>query len=190
MSIMEIEIESKRNNPLLNRTEIYFTIKHEGEGTPNREIIRSEIAEKLNVDKDKVIVNTVQSSFGSQEISGYAKIYPSIEKSKGIERDFLLKRNKIIEDKGKKKGEKAKEPVKPESKPIKEEMKEITEESPDKEEQSVEEPKEEKSTEEPPKQEEQPIKEPQKEEKDEKKNDTTEEKPKENTQSPVEEKKE
>ena len=39
---MEIEINSKRNNPLLNRTEVYFTVKHSGEGTPNREIIRSE----------------------------------------------------------------------------------------------------------------------------------------------------
>ena len=44
---MEIEIESKRNNPLLNRTEVYFIVKHPGEGTPNREIIRSELADKL-----------------------------------------------------------------------------------------------------------------------------------------------
>ncbi len=45
---MEIEIDSKKNNPLLNRTEIYFTIKHIGEKTPNREIIRAELAEKLD----------------------------------------------------------------------------------------------------------------------------------------------
>jgi len=99
---MEIVIDSKRNNPLLNRTEIYFTVKHEGEGTPNREIIRSELAEKINVNKEKVIINTVQSSFGTQEISCYAKIYPSLKHSKDIERDYILKRNKIIgSDKGK-----------------------------------------------------------------------------------------
>jgi len=109
---MEIEIDSKRNNPLLNRTEIYFTLKHKGEGTPNREIIRSELAEKLNVKKETVIVNTVHSSFGIQEITGYAKIYSSLEKSKEIEPDYILIRNKIIEakEKGKKKAE-AKKPA-------------------------------------------------------------------------------
>jgi ribosomal protein S24E len=63
---METEINSKRNNPLLNRTEIFFTIKHKGEGTPNREIIRGELANKLNVKKENIIVKTVHSSFGNQ----------------------------------------------------------------------------------------------------------------------------
>ena len=113
MNIMEIVIDSKRNNPLLNRTEIYFTVKHEGEGTPNREIIRSELAEKINVNKEKVIINTVQSSFGTQEISCYAKIYPSLNQSKDIERNHILKRNKLIEvEKGK-----AEKPEKVEKKP-------------------------------------------------------------------------
>ena len=100
---MKIEIDSKRNNPLLNRTEIYFTINHEGEGTPNREIIRNELAEKLNVNKENVIVNTVQSSFGTQEITGYAKVYSSLAKSKNIERNYILVRNKLIESEKKEK---------------------------------------------------------------------------------------
>jgi len=141
---MEIEIESKRNNPLLNRTEIYFTVKHDGEGTPNREIIRSEIADKLNVDKDKVIVNTVKSSFGSQEISGYAKIYPSIAKAKGVEKGFILKRNKLIKDKAKKQEDEIEEQAKPEEKTTEkppEEKKEQTEEvKPQTEEKKEEEP--------------------------------------------------
>jgi small subunit ribosomal protein S24e len=108
---MEIEIDSKRNNPLLNRTEIYFTIKHEGEGTPNRELIRSELADKLNVKKENIIVNTVDSSFGKQEISGYAKVYSSIPKAKDIENDHILKRNLLIE--GEKKPVKKEEPPAP-----------------------------------------------------------------------------
>ncbi len=94
---MEIEIDSKRNNPLLNRTEIYFTVKHTGEGTPNREIIRSELADKLNVKKENIVVSNVQSGFGIQEISCYAKIYSSLAKTKDIEQDYILKRNKLIE---------------------------------------------------------------------------------------------
>ena len=92
---MEIEIDSKKNNPLLKRTEVYFTIKHAGEGTPNREIIRSELADKLNSKKENVVVNIIKTGFGIQETTGYAKVYSSLESSKGIEREHILKRNKF-----------------------------------------------------------------------------------------------
>ncbi|KYK27202.1 hypothetical protein AYK20_03000 [Thermoplasmatales archaeon SG8-52-1] len=111
---MEIEIDSKKNNPLLNRTEVYFTVKHEGEGTPNREIIRSELADKLNTKKENIVLNTVHSGFGNQEITGYAKIYSSLTKIKEIEPEYILERNKLIESKEKKPKEKPTEkaPVK------------------------------------------------------------------------------
>jgi small subunit ribosomal protein S24e len=106
---MEIEIESQKNNPLLKRTEVYFTIKHTGEGTPNREIIRSELAEKLNSKKENVVVNILKTGFGIQETTGYAKVYSSLESSKGIEREHILKRNKLGETKKDKKEEKTSE---------------------------------------------------------------------------------
>jgi len=143
---MEIEIDSKRNNPLLNRTEIYFTIKPEGKGTPSRDIIRSELAEKLNVKKEDVIVNTINTSFGTQEITGYAKIYSSPEKSKGLEPDYILIRNKLMDAKEKKKVEKkpaeapkegakekpVKETTKPEEKPKEKAKPEQTPQNPEK----------------------------------------------------------
>ena len=106
---MEIEIDSKKNNPLLNRTEINFTIKHLGEKTPNREIIRAELADKLNVKKDDVIVDSVHTTFGIQKITGYAKVYSSPDKQKGLEREHILVRNKLMQakKKDKKKGGKA-----------------------------------------------------------------------------------
>jgi len=100
---MEIEIDSKKNNPLLKRTEVYFTIKHAGEGTPNREIIRSELADKLNSKKENVVVNIIKTGFGIQETTGYVKVYSSLESSKGIEREHILKRNKLGETKKDKK---------------------------------------------------------------------------------------
>ena len=108
---MEIEIESKRNNPLLNRTEVYFIVKHTGEGTPNREIIRSELADKLNVKKENIIVNTIKSGFGIQEITGYAKVYSSVQKTKNLEQDYILSRNKLLEKDKKGKKEAAPEPT-------------------------------------------------------------------------------
>ena len=126
---MEIEIDSKRNNPLFNRTEVHFTVQHDGEKTPNREIIRSELAEKLNSKKENIIINNIHSSSGIQRSTGYAKIYPSMKKAEELERKHILKRNKIVSKKEKKEGEK-----KPEDKP------ETTEESPKEEETTSDEP--------------------------------------------------
>jgi len=118
---MEVEIDSKKNNPLLNRTEIYFTIKHLGEKTPNREVIRAEIAEKINVKKEDVIVDSIHTTFGFQEITGYAKVYSSPDKLKGLEREHILVRNKLMQAKTKEKKEGAK-PAKP-AEGVKEEVK-------------------------------------------------------------------
>jgi small subunit ribosomal protein S24e len=115
---MEIEIESKRNNPLLNRTEVYFIVKHPGEGTPNREIIRSELADKLNVKKENIVVNTVKSGFGIQEISGYAKVYSSVQKTKDLEQEYILTRNKLIEKDKKNKKQAAPAPTEEGAPPI------------------------------------------------------------------------
>jgi small subunit ribosomal protein S24e len=112
---MDIEITDKKNNPLFNRTEIHFTINHEGEGTPNREIIRSEIAEKLNVKKENIIINNISSSFGIQKSRGYAKIYTSPKKLENLENKYILNRNKTIK-KEKKKEEEIKKPEKEEVK--------------------------------------------------------------------------
>ncbi|RLC28627.1 hypothetical protein DRH13_06845, partial [Candidatus Woesebacteria bacterium] len=185
---MEIEIDSKRNNPLLNRTEIYFTVKHTGEGTPNREIIRSELADKLNIKKENIVVSNVQSGFGTQEISCYAKVYSSLAKTKDIEQDYILKRNKLI---GGEKPEK-----KAEEKPPEPPKQEISEEKPTEAEPEVpiDDVKEEKPAEEPPQTSEQPeapseppVEEPPKEETLEPAPETPPEEPPKVEETPVEE---
>ena len=100
---MEIEIQSKNENLLLGRIEVRFLINHEGEGTPKRELIRSELAEKLNAKKETVMVNYMRSSFGTRKTIGYAKIYKSIEDAKAAEADPILKRNGLGTKKKKKK---------------------------------------------------------------------------------------
>jgi small subunit ribosomal protein S24e len=101
---MEIEIQSKTDNILLARTEVRFVILHEGEGTPKRELVRSELAEKLNAKKETIMVDHMQSSFGSRKTIGYAKVYKSIEDAKAGESDPILKRNGIGTKKKPKKG--------------------------------------------------------------------------------------
>jgi len=90
---MEINIDNKRNNPLLNRTEIHFTVIHKGEKTPDRELVRTELAEKLNAKKENVVVNYINPSFGLSESIGYAKVYDSKKGMEELERKYVLKRN-------------------------------------------------------------------------------------------------
>jgi len=148
---MEIIIDSKKNNPLLSRTEVQFTIKHNGESTPNREIVRNELADKLNTKKENIIINNISSGFGTCKTTGYAKVYTSLKKIKGVERMHFLKRNKLVSDK-KEKDKTAEEPApakdKPEEKPVEPVREEKSEEPAPAEvkpEETSEPPKEEKS---------------------------------------------
>jgi small subunit ribosomal protein S24e len=123
---MEIEIQSKIDNLLLGRTEIRFVILHEGEGTPKRELVRSELAEKLNANKETIMVDHMKSSFGSRKTIGYAKVYKSVQDAKAGEADPILKRNGLgtkkkskkeaSKDGGEKKEAPKEKPQKPEPK--------------------------------------------------------------------------
>ena len=90
---MEIEIRSQRNNSLLQRTEIHFVIHHDGEGTPRRELVRSELADQLKTKKDHIIIDHMKSGFGIHQTIGYAKMYSSVEKAKQGEEKHLIKRH-------------------------------------------------------------------------------------------------
>jgi len=130
---MEIEIQSKTDNPLLGRTEVRFVILHEGEGTPKRELVRTELAEKLNAKKETIMVDFMRSSFGTRKTVGYAKIYKSVEEAKASEADFITARNglgtkKKRKKEAKKEGEEGKEA--PKGKPPKAEAKEPAAEKP------------------------------------------------------------
>ena len=45
--MMDIEISEKKQNPLLNRWEVRFTVHHTGEKTPTRDAIREKLAGQL-----------------------------------------------------------------------------------------------------------------------------------------------
>lgn len=145
---MEIDIQSKTNNPLLKRTEVHFILQHDEEGTPKRELVRSELAEKLKVKKENIMINYMKASFGKTETLGYARIYKSVDEAKARERDYILIRNKVIAaEKKKPKEEPTKQPpTKPEQadkKPVEEKTDKAEEPPGEKEEKKPEETKEE-----------------------------------------------
>ncbi|MGQ9582789.1 MAG: 30S ribosomal protein S24e [Thermoplasmatota archaeon] len=98
---MDVVVVSRKENPLLERTEVRFRVVHTGEKTPERELVRERLAGMLNERKELVIIDRMRSQFGKQETSGYAKVYKSRERAMRVERDRTLVRNKLKERKPK-----------------------------------------------------------------------------------------
>lgn len=105
---MELEIQNKRENPLLERIEVQFILHHPNSPTPKRANVREELSKAMRVSKDCVVIDNMKSSFGVHDTKGYAKIYQSKEDAIKVEREYLLKRNKL-EAKPEKKNEPAEE---------------------------------------------------------------------------------
>ncbi|HEX9908244.1 MAG TPA: 30S ribosomal protein S24e [Thermoplasmata archaeon] len=95
---MEIEIVSKKDNQLLDRTEVKFKAVHGKEGTPQRDVVREKIASMMKATKERVIVDSMDSEFGKAETIGYAKVYKTKEAAMKYEREPILIRNKLKEN--------------------------------------------------------------------------------------------
>jgi small subunit ribosomal protein S24e len=92
---LNIEIEGKKENPLLERTEINLRIDHQGTGTPTRDEIRNQLAGMLGAKADAIVIDNMHTEFGHQLTVAYAKVYSSVDSAKKFEKDHLLTRNKI-----------------------------------------------------------------------------------------------
>ena len=92
---MEVEVVSKDENKLLERTEVRFKATHANEGTPQRDAVRDKLASLLKVPKERVVVDSMESEFGKMETVGYAKVYKSKEAAMKYEREHILVRNKL-----------------------------------------------------------------------------------------------
>jgi len=131
---MEIEIIEKQEQPLLKRTEIKYRAIHPKESTPNRDAVRDELAKLLKAKKGAIVIDHQESQFGKSETIGYAKIYEKPETVKEVEREHILKRNKLLDTGEKKKEEKKAEekPAEKEEEPKKEEKEPEPEAEPEK----------------------------------------------------------
>lgn len=92
---MDVEILSKTENKLLQRTEVRFKATHAKEKTPARDAMRDALAKSLGANKDVVVVAEMQSEFGKPETTGYAKVYGSVEAAKKLEPHHIQLRNKF-----------------------------------------------------------------------------------------------
>ncbi len=106
---MEIEIISKKENPLVGRLEVNFKVSHPKEITPARKHIREEIASLLKIKKDRIVIDNMKPEFGKPETIGYAKVYKTKDDALQMETNAVLKRNALLEEEKEEKKEKAEE---------------------------------------------------------------------------------
>jgi len=96
---LKVEIVSKKENPLLERTEVSFSAEHAGKSTPTRDEVRSAIASALSVPKERVVIDNMDTEYGKGLSIGYAKVYSTQEAVMKLEKRHLLVRNKLAEKK-------------------------------------------------------------------------------------------
>ncbi len=98
---MDIEIVGRKDNLLLDRTDVDFLVKHENESTPPRKQVREALGVALNVGKSALVVDSFSTEFGRGTSKGTAKVYKDIERARKVEDDHILIRNGLMEKKKK-----------------------------------------------------------------------------------------
>jgi small subunit ribosomal protein S24e len=98
---LKVQIESKKENALLQRTEISFSAEHAAESTPTRDAVRTAIASAVGAPKERVIIDKMVTEYGKGLSVGYAKVYESDEALKKTESRHILVRHGMAEKKAK-----------------------------------------------------------------------------------------
>lgn len=101
---MELKIVSNKENALMGRKEIVFTLRHEGETTPSRVQVRQLLASEVGSKTENVVIDAMESEYGRGQTRGTARAYRSADDARKTERVHLLKRNALYVEKAKKGG--------------------------------------------------------------------------------------
>ena len=90
---MELKILSKKENPLLKRKEVKFTVVHTQGKTPARLDIKRSIASELQISDKLVFVKKMKTMTGTNTAVGEANAYETEVQAKLIEPAYIMKRN-------------------------------------------------------------------------------------------------
>jgi small subunit ribosomal protein S24e len=91
---MQIKIESTKDNPLLKRTEVGFTIvQGPREKTPQRLEVKKAVAVEMKSGDEVVFIKHMSTKTGTNITQGVANVYQSVAQAKLVEPEYILKRN-------------------------------------------------------------------------------------------------
>jgi len=89
---LKLEIQEKKENPLIGRQEISFSVT-ETKATPSRKELREAIAAQTNSKEKNIIVDVLDTRFGTTDFKGEARVYENEEQLKKIELKPIVVRN-------------------------------------------------------------------------------------------------
>ena len=89
---MELKISSKKEQPLLSRTELLAKIAFDS-ATPDRSEVRKKIAEAVKADEQCVAVTGIKNEFGSKSASVTVHVYKSKEDMEKYESRVVKQRH-------------------------------------------------------------------------------------------------
>jgi len=102
---MKVKIVSTKENPLLKRKEVNFTVEQDIRGkTPTRVEVKKALAAELKTSEELVFVEKMQTLTGTNVAAGAANAYETMEQARRIEPEYIVKRN-IPPEKPKEKAE-------------------------------------------------------------------------------------
>ncbi|MCK4972772.1 MAG: 30S ribosomal protein S24e [Candidatus Heimdallarchaeota archaeon] len=96
---MKIDIIEKNENKLLERTEIRAKVDHVGQPVPKRDEFLSKLAALLNKERNQVVLVKLEAKYGEGKSLALVHVYDTTERAIAVEKEFLLKRSGILEDK-------------------------------------------------------------------------------------------
>ncbi len=105
---MHIDIAKKKENKALNRTEVAFKIS-ECKVTPKRLDVRAKLAALMGSKEQLAIVDSLHQQFGSDIVTGTAKVYNDEATLRKLEPSYLIARNEGRKEKKEKAVEKPQE---------------------------------------------------------------------------------
>ncbi len=91
---MQVKIESTKDNPLLKRKEVGFTIiQGPKEKTPQRLEAKKAVAIEMKIGDDVVYIKHMRTKTGTNITEGVANVYQSVDQAKLVEPEYIRKRN-------------------------------------------------------------------------------------------------
>ena len=94
---MEVKIVVEKENPVLKRKEIQFTVVHTQGKTPERLEIKRSIARELQISDKLVFIKRMKTMTGTNTAIGEATAYETENQAKLIEPTYIVKRNTPFE---------------------------------------------------------------------------------------------
>ena len=88
---MDLNIKTNENNGVLKRQEIVAETSEKI--TPSKELVQEKLAAVLNIPKEQIVVSKIETGFGSNHATIYARAYKSEEQMKEVEPKYMVSRN-------------------------------------------------------------------------------------------------